>query len=378
MSIPKASILTIGDELLLGQIVDTNSAFIAARLAESGFDVVSRLSVGDDENAILKALNLLIPDSDFILITGGLGPTKDDITKKTLADYTGQTLIQNEEILQHLTEMMAKRGRTLNEHHYAQALLPSGADYLTNFLGTAPGIWLPFQEKIIIALPGVPYEMKALLTEDVIPRLQNRFKTGVILHRFIRTVGLPESTIAQKIEHIEGDLPSFIRLAYLPSGGQVKLRLTARGEMKEPLEIALSEAVSKLSAVLGDSVYALSDVELERHLVDVWNNTHVPIYLHDEASHGRLFALLNGQHPKNELIKHSENKGHRHELKTCIQLNISIFYNQENEKRYHITCTMPESLGHKTVELELRPFPVPEVDQNMICLQAMNVIRKLL
>lgn len=378
MSIPKASILTIGDELLLGQIVDTNSAFIAARLAGSGFDVVSRLSVGDDERAIQKALDVLLPAIDFLVITGGLGPTKDDITKKTLADYAGDTLVQNEEILQHLTEMMTKRGRTLNEHHLAQALLPSGADYLTNYLGTAPGIWLPLGKKIVIALPGVPYEMKALLQEEAIPRLQNRFKTGIILHRFVRTVGVPESTIAEKIEEIEADLPSIIRLAYLPSGGQVKLRLTARGEEKEVLEKTLAETVLKLAAALGDCVYALEDTELEHLLVERWNETHFPLYLHDEASHGRLFALLNGQHPKNELIRHSEQKGLRHELKTCIQLNISIFYNEENEKRYRITCTLPEIMGHKQAEVECRPFPVPEVDQNMICIQAMNLLRKLL
>lgn len=232
-----AEIITIGDEILIGQIVDSNSAFIAKQLNKIGVSVYQITSVQDDKNHILKALAEAEANANIIILTGGLGPTKDDITKKTLAHYFDDHLVEAVAVrknIEHLWEHYIKR--PLMQVNIDQALVPSKCSVLMNKLGSAPGMWMEKNDKIVIALPGVPYEMKALIDDEVIPKLRNRYKFPYIQHKTFLTYGLGESALAEQIETFENELPSFIKLAYLPSLGRVRLRLSAKGANRELIE----------------------------------------------------------------------------------------------------------------------------------------------
>ncbi|TXD84858.1 competence/damage-inducible protein A [Subsaximicrobium wynnwilliamsii] len=232
-----AEIITIGDEILIGQIVDSNSAFIAKQLNKIGVSVYQITSVQDDKNHILKALAEAEANADIIILTGGLGPTKDDITKKTLAHYFDDHLVEAVAVrknIEHLWEHYIKR--PLMQVNIDQALVPSKCSVLMNKLGSAPGMWMEKNDKIVIALPGVPYEMKALIDDEVIPKLRNRYQFPYIQHKTFLTYGLGESALAEHIETFENELPTFIKLAYLPSLGRVRLRLSAKGINRELIE----------------------------------------------------------------------------------------------------------------------------------------------
>jgi nicotinamide-nucleotide amidase len=232
-----AEIITIGDEILIGQIVDSNSAFIAKQLNKIGVSVYQITSVQDDKNHILKALAEAEANADIIILTGGLGPTKDDITKKTLAHYFDDHLVEAVAVrknIEHLWEHYIKR--PLMQVNIDQALVPSKCSVLMNKLGSAPGMWMEKNDKIVIALPGVPYEMKALIDDEVIPKLRNRYQFPYIQHKTFLTYGLGESALAEHIETFENELPTFIKLAYLPSLGRVRLRLSAKGVNRELIE----------------------------------------------------------------------------------------------------------------------------------------------
>ena len=246
----KAEIITIGDEILIGQITDTNSKWMAERLNEIGIEVHQITSVHDDREHILQALEEAESRSGLVLLTGGLGPTKDDITKTALCDYFADNLVLNEEIVDHIKHLFARIKYRFTEKDIHQAMLPSRARVLKNNYGTASGMWFERNGRIIVSMPGVPNEMKGLMTDYVIPDLRDRFHLPFILHQTVQTYGLGESRVAERIEEWENGLPEFIRLAYLPSYGRVRLRLTARGTDKEGLERALEEEVGKLSALI--------------------------------------------------------------------------------------------------------------------------------
>lgn len=250
-----ADIVTIGDEILIGQIVDTNSAFIAKKLNEIGLGVRQVTSVQDEKSQIVAALKNATQSSDVVIITGGLGPTNDDITKQTLCDYFQDELVLNEATLANL-ERIFKGHSTSNmlALNRNQAMLPSSATALINKYGTASGMWFDQHGKVYVSLPGVPFEMKALLVHDVIPRLIKRFKRPAIVHRTMLTYGLPESVLAQKIEKWENDLPAFIKLAYLPNLGMVRLRLSAQGEDENKLKTRIDEEFQKLYQHIGDHI----------------------------------------------------------------------------------------------------------------------------
>ncbi|MDR1417015.1 MAG: CinA family nicotinamide mononucleotide deamidase-related protein [Prevotellaceae bacterium] len=223
----KASILTVGDEILIGQIVDTNSSYIAQRLGEQGLSICEMRSVGDTREAITGALNELFAASGIVVITGGLGPTKDDITKQTLAAYFGATrMALHEPTLRHVTELLGRRGIALGELNRNQALIPDACEALLNLAGTAPGMWFEKAGKLAVSLPGVPHEMEYLMANEVIPRLKKRFSLGKVYHKHIATAGIAESTLAETIAAWESVLPDYLRLAYLPSPAGVKLRLS--------------------------------------------------------------------------------------------------------------------------------------------------------
>ncbi|GGI58124.1 competence/damage-inducible protein A [Winogradskyella haliclonae] len=248
-----AEIITIGDEILIGQIVDTNSAFLGKELNKIGVSVYQITSVQDDKAHILKSLKEAEENVDIIIITGGLGPTKDDITKHTLCEYFDDTLVENEDVLKHIEHLFSKYIKTpISDINRQQALVPSKSKVLTNRFGTAPGMWLEKNGKVFVSLPGVPYEMKALITYEVIPELRKQFKFPYIKHRTLLTYGLGESAIANRIEAFEDNLPDFMKLAYLPNLGKVRLRLSAKAMDKSVVEIEMQKQINLLLPQIED------------------------------------------------------------------------------------------------------------------------------
>lgn len=223
----KTEIITIGDEILIGQIVDTNSAWIAEQLNIAGFTVVRKLSVGDTREAILGALDEALASADAVILTGGLGPTKDDITKTTLAERFGGRMVRDEATYIRNERILTARGIDYNDLNKGQALVPDTAVVLQNLHGTAPGMWFEAEGKVVVSLPGVPFEMKELMSAEVLPRLLDRFGSHRIIHRTAITFGLAESVLAATIAPWEEALPATLHLAYLPSPSQVRLRLSA-------------------------------------------------------------------------------------------------------------------------------------------------------
>jgi nicotinamide-nucleotide amidase len=265
-----ASIITIGDELLIGQTIDTNSAFIAQELNKIGIWVRRRLAVGDVYDDIWQALDEEQKISQVIIITGGLGPTADDITKPLLCKYFGGKLIIDENVLDHvryLLEKVYRRPGPMLESNLRQAEVPDVCTVLHNARGTAPGMWFATGEKdtkrIFVSLPGVPHEMKGLITDEVIPRLLNEFDMPIILHRTVFTSGQGESMLAESIKNFEKNLPAHIKLAYLPGYGMVRLRLTATGDEKESLEAETTVLVSQLKILVKDYLVTDEDEGME-------------------------------------------------------------------------------------------------------------------
>ena len=248
-----AEIITIGDEILIGQIVDTNSAHIAQELNKIGISVHQITSIEDEHSHILTTLKEASKRADIVIITGGLGPTKDDITKHALCEYFDDVLVRNDGVLQHVEDLFKKINNTpISDLNREQAMVPSKAIVLHNKYGTAPGLWMKKDKTVFIAIPGVPFEMKALMELEIIPRLVKEFKRPFIYHKTIRTYGLGESALAQRLEAWENDLPKAIKLAYLPNLGSVRLRLSGKGEDKELLKISIEGEFEKVYPLLKD------------------------------------------------------------------------------------------------------------------------------
>ena len=258
----KATIVTIGDEILIGQIVDTNSGFIAKSLDKIGVEINEMLSISDNKQHILDTFISLQDKVDLVIITGGLGPTKDDITKKTFCDYFEDELIVDEKVLAHVTELIEGfYKRPITQLNKDQALVPSKCTVLHNQVGTAPGMWMKKGDTVFISLPGVPYEMQYLVEHEIIPKVVKEYERPYILHKTILTYGMGESMVAERIEDWENNLPGFIKLAYLPSPGRVRLRLSARGTDKGLLEKAIAENVVSLTKIIGEIIVGFDDDE---------------------------------------------------------------------------------------------------------------------
>ena len=255
-----AEIITIGDEILYGQITDTNSQWMAEALSMLGVKVLRTLSIADTAEAITAALREALARADLIFFTGGLGPTKDDVTKKTLCGFTNDRLEIHPQAETHIRRLFESRGLPFTEMNRQQAAIPSRCEYLHNAAGTAPGMWFNLNDKAVISLAGVPSEMKYLMTAEVLPRIKERFRTPPLIHRYIKTVGIGESFLAGKIAQWEDALPADIRLAYLPSTAEVKLRLTAFGENKAP---ELERKIREVLPLIQKYVYATEDISLE-------------------------------------------------------------------------------------------------------------------
>ena len=258
----KAAIVTIGDEILIGQIADTNSTFIAKALDRIGVQTVEMRSISDQREALLQTFSAYQNQVDFVVMTGGLGPTKDDITKKTLADYFEDTLVRNTDVEQHVVALIEKvLQRPASQLNKDQALVPSHAQVLFNAVGTAPGMWIQKEQTVFISMPGVPYEMKHLMEQQVIPKIAAEYQRPYILHKTLLTYGLGESVVAERIEAWENQLPEYIKLAYLPAPGRVRLRLTARGTDLKLLEEAVAQAVAAVTPLISDILVGFEEDE---------------------------------------------------------------------------------------------------------------------
>lgn len=258
----KAAIVTIGDEILIGQIADTNSTFIAKALDRIGVQTVEMRSISDQREALLHTFSAYQNQVDFVVMTGGLGPTKDDITKKTLADYFEDTLVRNTDVEQHVVALIEKvLQRPASQLNKDQAMVPSQAQVLFNAVGTAPGMWIQKEQTVFISMPGVPYEMKHLMEQQVIPKIAAEYQRPFILHKTLLTYGLGESVVAERIEDWENQLPEFIKLAYLPAPGRVRLRLTARGTDLQLLEEAVAQAVAAVTPLISDILVGFEEEE---------------------------------------------------------------------------------------------------------------------
>jgi nicotinamide-nucleotide amidase len=287
-----AEILAIGDELLYGQTLDTNSHWISGELDKVGIKVIRRTTVGDQEQEILTAFEEAEKRADIILMTGGLGPTSDDLTKPCLATYFLCGLKIHEEALAEVTEFFTSRGRELTELNRQQAALPETCVKITNPIGTAPGMWFDKSNKVFMSMPGVPHEMKRMMTEQVIPRLTAKYTLPVIYHKIIRTIGLGESFLADKISTWEKSLPPHIKLAYLPSLGEVKLRLTCTGSSHEVLQKEAHELSEQLNTIIGTYIYGFGDDTIEAVIGRILREKNLTLSVAESCTGGYLSHLI--------------------------------------------------------------------------------------
>ena len=290
----KAAIVTIGDEILIGQIVDTNSGFIAKSLDKIGIETHEMLSISDNKQHILDTFASLQNKVEVVIITGGLGPTKDDITKHTLCEYFEDTLIRDTAVENHVIDLIERAlGRVASQINKDQALVPSKCTVLHNQVGTAPGMWIKKDNTVFVSLPGVPYEMKYLIENQVIPKLVQEYKRPYIVHKTILTYGQGESHVAERIEAWENQLPECIKLAYLPSPGRVRLRLTARGTNKQQLEEAIAENVQSLDAIIHDIIVGFEEEDtLEVVLGRLLKEKNKTIATAESCTGGKIAQLL--------------------------------------------------------------------------------------
>src|SRR6478609_7367400 len=290
----KAAIVTIGDEILIGQIVDTNSGFIAKSLDRIGVEVHEMLSISDSREHILNTFSKLQNKVDIVIITGGLGPTKDDITKKTFCDYFEDELVVDTAVLAHVTQLIEGfYKRAITQINKDQALVPSKCIVLHNQVGTAPGLWMKKENTVFVSLPGVPFEMKYLIENEIIPKVVRDYQRPYILHKTILTYGRGESAVAEQIEDWENNLPEFIKLAYLPAPGRVRLRLSARGTDRELMEKAIEENVVSLTKIIGDIIVGFEDDEtLETVVGKILTQQERTISTAESCTGGSIAQLL--------------------------------------------------------------------------------------
>lgn len=288
----KAELLTIGDEILYGQIVDTNAQWMSVELGNVGVKVIRKTSVGDEESEILTAFAEAEKRADIILITGGLGPTSDDLTKPCLAKYFNCEMKIHEEALAEVTDFFKSRGRELSEVNRNQALLPVCCEKITNSMGTAPGMWFPRNGKVFVSMPGVPHEMKRMMTNIVIPKIKATFPTPAIHHKIIQTIGIGESVLAEKISDWEKSLPAHMKLAYLPSLGEVKLRLTGIGQSRSALEAEANALTEKLKERVGQFIFGYGEDPIEVVIGNTLREKKLTLAVAESCTGGYLSHMI--------------------------------------------------------------------------------------
>jgi nicotinamide-nucleotide amidase len=287
-----ADIITIGDEILYGQITDTNSQWISAELDTLGIKTRQKSSVSDNASEILRILEEASKRSSLVIITGGLGPTNDDITKKTLCTYFNTELVWNNEVLMHLQHLFFVRGRELSDLNKQQAFLPANCEALTNTNGTAPGMWMDVNDVVYVSLPGVPFEMKSILTEFGFDKIKARFQTPTIVHRLIKTSGIGESTLSEIIADWENTLPEHISLAYLPSLAEVKLRLTGIGENESQLQHDIQTEINRVLPLIEKYVFGFDSDTLEKSIGELLKSKNKTIATAESCTGGYIAHIL--------------------------------------------------------------------------------------
>lgn len=288
----KAEIISIGDEILIGQVINTNASWMAEQLGLAGIKVVHIAAISDTDIAIRKALDDACERADIILMTGGLGPTKDDITKYTLCKYFDVSMVFNEAAYAQVEELFRLRGFKVSNINRRQAEVPDNCIPLQNKNGTAPGMWFEHQGKIIVSMPGVPFEMKGLMNDEVIPRLQKKFNFKSLLKRTIMVQGIGESHLAEIISDWEDNLPSSFKLAYLPQPGLVRLRLSAQGELNEALQKEFDSQIEKLKAIISDLIYGYDEARLEEVIGQLLSEKGQSISTAESCTGGYISHLI--------------------------------------------------------------------------------------
>ena len=288
----KAEIITIGDELLIGQVVDTNSAWMGEVLNQIGIKINRITSISDNREEIISTLKEASQRAQLILITGGLGPTNDDITKKTLADFFGVKMRFDEKAFEDVVHLFTIRGREVSAINRMQAEVPENCITLYNKVGTAPGMWFDEKEVVFVSMPGVPYEMKYLMENEVIPRVKQRFKTPYIVHSTILTFGIGESFLAEKIAAFENALPETVKLAYLPSAGSVRLRLSGSGDNEQELNNLIRQLTNELSDLIPEYIYGYEKDELPKVVGDLLKSKGLTLATAESCSGGFMAHLI--------------------------------------------------------------------------------------
>jgi len=299
-----AEIITIGDELLIGQVIDTNSAWIAEQLNMAGIRVHQITSISDNQEHILTTLKEASERATLILITGGLGPTKDDITKQTLCKYFGTSVVFSEEAYKNIEKLFYHRGVAVSEVNRLQAMVPANCQVIPNVNGTAPGMWFEKDGCIYVSMPGVPFEMKTIVEQEIIPRLIHK-SNQVIIHRTILTEGIGESLLASIIEPWEDSLPSFIKLAYLPQPGMVRLRLTAYGTDREQLQAAINQAERDIYPYAGKYIFGFDDDTLESVIGQLLRDKHKTLSTAESCTGGNIAHLITSIEGSSDYFKGS-------------------------------------------------------------------------
>lgn len=294
-----ATIITIGDEILIGQIVDTNSASISRHLNQAGITVSEKLSIGDNADQITQTLGRTLGNSQIVIITGGLGPTKDDITKHTLAKFFSSEMREDERVAEHVKRMLEARGIIYNELNRSQAMVPEKCEVLFNYHGTAPGMWFEDENgHIAISLPGVPFEMEHLMEDEVLPRLKSRFSLHANIHRTMITSGLPESMLAERIADWEEALPQDLKLAYLPSPNIVRLRLSAYDKTDaEATRLQIEEQFEKLYHIIPEHIVGFENASVQALVHDLMIKNHLTLATAESCTGGTIasrFTAMSG------------------------------------------------------------------------------------
>lgn len=299
-----ATLLTIGDELLIGQVVDTNSCFISRKLGDCGIRVVERTSIGDDAETIISTLNRVLKSSDIIIITGGLGPTKDDLTKHTLARYFDCKLVRDSATYDFVEKMLARRGIEFNELNQAQALVPECCTVLPNRNGTAPGMWFDTpDDKVVISLPGVPFEMEALIIEEVVPRLTKRFSLRAIVHKTMITFGMAESVLAATISEWENALPQELHLAYLPNPKAIRLRLSCYDIEREKGEALIDKAFGELERIIPDYILGYEGATVAEEVAKLLGEKGATLAVAESCTGGKIAGTFTAMAGASEYFK---------------------------------------------------------------------------
>ena len=299
----KVSIINIGDELLIGQVVNTNASWMSQQFLANGMDVAKVFVISDNKDDINDTLKMALQMSDAVVITGGLGPTKDDITKKTLTNYFGSELVEDKATFEIISSIFQKRGYPMTDTNRQQALVPKCCTVLLNKRGTAPGMWFEQEGKVVISLPGVPFEMQYLMEEEVIPRMLSYFKVGAIIHKNLLFHGIGESFLSDKIEDWELSLPKTIRLAYLPKAGMLRLRLTARGMDKAILETDINTSLESLYSLVGEYILGEDAESLAEIVAMTMKNNSKTLAVAESCTGGAIASSLTSMAGASEYFK---------------------------------------------------------------------------